>query len=392
MADLPVSAGPLRVALNLLWCAPGRVGGSEEYLTRQLLGVAELADTAQQDIGIEIEVIASKAFAAAHGDLGDRFTVRSPRWPVGSQAVRILTEHSWLAAVTRGVDLVHHGGGTMPLLGPGPQVLTVHDLQYLSYPEYFSRVRLGYLREMVPRGLERSAMVVVPSHYVRTRVMEAFGIAAERVRVVPHGIAPPAKDLVDPQTLRTRYRLGDGSVFVYPAITHPHKNHGLLLTAMARYWKDPDLRLVLLGGHGLAEAEVSQQIADLGLADRVIRPGRVPAPDRDGLIALADALVFPSRYEGFGAPLIEAMTLRTPVAACDLTAMSEVVSGAGWLLPDDPEAWADLPAMISASGAAMVAAGQKRGSYFSLRNSAEALLKAYQQTRDLGAAPKVKLR
>lgn len=385
----------MRVALNLLWCAPGRVGGSEEYLTRQLLGVAELADTGQHNTGqahtgVEIEVFASAAFADAHRDLADRFTIRSPRWSVDSRPVRILTEHTWLSAVTRGADLVHHAGGTMPLLGPGPQVITVHDLQYLSYPQYFSRARLRYLRQVVPRSLTQAAMVVVPSGYVRSRVMEAFGIAAERVRVVPHGIGSSTQDLADPQSLRTRYHLGDGPVFVYPAITHPHKNHGLLLTAMARYWKDPDLRLVLLGGQGVAEAEVAQQISDLGLAGRVIRPGRVPAADRDGLIALADALVFPSRYEGFGAPLIEAMTLGTPVAACDLTAISEVVGEAGWLLPDDPEAWADLPAMVGSNGTAMVAAGRKRSGDFSLQNSAAALLSAYQHTCD--SAAKAKLR
>ncbi len=378
---------PLQVALNLLWCAPGRVGGSEEYLTRQLHGVAALSGSEDPGNDIHIEVFASADFVQAHRELAEQFTIRSPRWAVDSQAVRIITEHSWLAAVTRGADLVHHAGGTMPLIGPGPRVLTVHDLQYLRYPQYFSRARLSYLRQMIPRSVARAAVVLVPSEYVRARVMEAFDLPAERIRVVPHGISAPVQDLADPGELRTRYRLGDGPVFVYPAITHPHKNHGLLLTAMSRYWTDPDVRLVLLGGQGAAETGVAHMINDLGLSGRVVRPGRVPAADRDGLIALADALVFPSRYEGFGAPLIEAMALGTPVAACDLTAVTEVVGDAGWLLPDDAEGWADLPARIAAEGSMKTDAGRIRSAEFSVESSAAALLGGYQLARALGPQP-----
>ena len=89
---------------------------------------------------------------------------------------------------------------------------------------------------------------------------------------------------------------------MYPALTHPHKQHRFLLDLLAGPWSDPDLALVLLGGRGLAEDDVAASIAALELGPRVIRPGRVAGADRDGLIAGAEALVFPSEYEGFGAP------------------------------------------------------------------------------------------
>lgn len=375
----------VRVAVNLLWCAPGRVGGSEEYLTRQLLGVAALraARTADE---FEIEVYASGALQAAHPDLAKLFEMRGPRWSLNSQPLRILTEHSWLAAASRGADLFHHGGGTTPLIGGRPRLVTLHDLQYRRYPEYFSRLRLRYLQQIVPRSVDGAAMVLVPSEYVRSRVIEEFSVAADCVRVVPHGCDPPTGLVADPEDLRSRYGLGQGRVLVYPAITHPHKNHALLLTAMARYWSDPDLRLVLIGGKGSAEDEVVQKIAELNLSDRVVRPGRVSAADRDGLIAMADALVFPSRYEGFGAPLVEAMALGTPVVACGLTAISEVVGDAGRLLPDDPEAWADLPAWLESEPqqrAELVAAGRRRSAHFSLQNSATSLLSAYRTAHQM---------
>lgn len=372
----------LRVALNLLWCAPGRVGGSEEYLTRQLHGVAALA-AADRCTDVRIDVFASQAFMAAHQNLTESFEVSGPTWSLNGQAVRILTEHTWLAAAARRADIVHHGGGTAPILGSGPQVVTVHDLQYLRYPENFSPARLRYLRYMVPRSVRRAAMVLVPSAYVRSTVLEAFGLRREQVRVVPHGFDAPRASSVTEGELRRRYGLGDGPVLVYPAITHPHKNHVLLLTAMARHWRDPDLRLVLLGGAGSAESEVTQMVQSLGLSSRVIRPGRVSAADRDGVIALADAVVFPSRYEGFGAPLIEAMALGTPVVACDVAAASEVVGTAGLLLADDPDAWAEVPAMLSSQRAAMVAAGTRRSAEFSLTASAEALCGAYRITAEM---------
>ena len=165
---------------------------------------------------------------------------------------------------------------------------------------------------------------------------------AERVVVVPHGVEPalrggePGHGAVTAEAdLRRRYALGDGPVLVYPAVTHPHKNHRFLLDLLRERWTDPDLRLVLIGGVGDAEAAVT------GCADlRVCRLGRVPAADRNGLIAMAEALVFPSRYEGFGAPLIEAMALGTPVVAAATTAIPEVVGDAGLVLPLELDAWA----------------------------------------------------
>ena len=96
---------------------------------------------------------------------------------------------------------------------------------------------------------------------------------------------------------------------------------------------------MLLGGRGLAEDEVVATIDRLGLGPRVIRPGRVPAADRDGLIAAAEALVFPSEYEGFGAPLLEAMAAGTPVVCSDRAAVPEVVGDAALVRPIDPDAW-----------------------------------------------------
>lgn len=366
-------SGPrVQVAVNLLWCLPGRVGGSEDYLVRQLKGLGQL------DHGFDVTLYVPRDFPAAHPDLAAMHRVVTS--PVDGQRrpVRVGVEHTWLARQTRGADVVHHGGGTVPTGGGGPVVLTVHDLQYRTYPRYFSLVKRAYLGLSVPRSVRRAAVIAVPSAYVRGTVVASFAVPPERVVVVPHGMEPDlGVDATPEPVLRHRFGLGDGPVIVYPAVTHPHKNHRFLLRLMAEHWTDPDLRLVLIGARGAAEPDLWTEIARLGLGDRVVRPGRVERADRDGLLKMAHALVFPSEYEGFGAPVAEAMHLGTPVICSTAASLPEVVGDAGLVLPLESRAWADALATVEARRSELVGAGRARATRYTALRSAEALLGAY---------------
>jgi alpha-1,3-rhamnosyl/mannosyltransferase len=365
------------VAVNLMWCVPGQVGGSEQYLVRQLLGLAEQAN----EFRPTLYCLAS--FVDAHPELAARFPMVAAPISGNDRPRRIIAEHTWLRRRTRGADLVHHGGGTAPLGGTRPFVLTIHDLQYLTHPEYLSPSKLRYLSSVIPRSVRAASVVAVPTEYVRRTVVDAYGTDPSRVVVVPHGVEPSlGADAPGEDELRERYDLGAGPVLVFPAITHPHKGHRFLLDVMARYWDDPDLRLVLLGGVGTADREVAEAIAVHGLADRVVRPGRVPDADRDGLIALADALVFPSEYEGFGAPVVEAMALGTPVVCSDQPALAEVVGDAGLVLPRDRDAWADVLDVVGERAPEMVAAGRRRARAFTAARSGEGLIAAYRRASE----------
>ncbi len=361
----------LSISVNLLWCIPGVVGGSEDYMVRQLAGLRAVRDD-------EVTLHCLPDFVGAHPELTSAFAVEEAPIAVSSRALRILAEHTWLLRRTRAADIVHHGGGTVPLAGVGRTVVTVHDLQYLTFPEYFSSSRRAYLSTMVPRSVRRADVVAVPTGYVRDTVVNAFGVDPDHVVVVPHGVDPDLRRRApDPAEMRSRYGLGEGPVLVLPAITHPHKGHRFLLEVMARYWSDPDLRLVLIGGRGAAEDDVNATIDRLGLADRVIRPGRVPGADRDGLVALADALVFPTQYEGFGAPVIEAMALGTPVIASDQPAVAEVLGDAGLVRPLEPDAWAGVLDEVLRRREDLIAAGASRVERFSTTESGRALSAAY---------------
>ena len=356
------------VLVNMLWCVPGRVGGSEEYLVRQLLGLGELPEPRWHPM-----VAAARGLLTAHPQLAAVATLIEPDFDSGNRVRRIAGEATWLRRNSVEAALVHHGGGTAPIGARRPYVLTIHDLQFRTYPQYFSRRKRAYLAAVVPPSARRAAMVAVPSEYVRDSVVAAYGVHADRIAVVPHGVEPGLASEVTPAPeLRQRYELGDGPIIVYPAVTHPHKSHRFLLQLMRDHWKDPDLRLVLTGGTGLAEAEVAACTDP-----RVRRVGRVPAADRNGLLAMADAMVFPSQYEGFGAPLIEAMALGAPVVCGDATCMPQIVGDAGLVLPLLPEAWAGALDEVRRRRTELVAAGHLRAQDFTSATSGAALAAVY---------------
>ena len=364
----------MRVGVNLLWCLPGGVGGSEEYLARQLHGLHDVAPE------IDATLFVVPGFAGAHPDLAAGHDLVVSSLDTRRRSRRVLAEMTWLPPRLRGVDVVHHGGGTVPPRSPHPVLLTIHDVQYRTYPDYLTTLKRQYLRLTVPRSVRQATVVAVPSEYVRTTIVDGFRIEPERVVVVPHGVDVPTAVTPDDE-LRARYGIGDRRYVVFPALTHPHKQHRFLLDLLAGPWSDPDLALVLLGGRGLAEDDVATAITSLELGPRVIRPGRVPDADRDGLVAGATALVFPSEYEGFGAPVLEAMALGTPVVCSDRAALPEVAGDAALVRPLELDAWKG--ALDEIDRDAMAAAGRARAAMFSTAASGAALAAAYRLCLDV---------
>ena len=368
-------------AVNLLWVRQGMVGGSEEYLVRQLTGL-RIADRGD----IELRLAVPPGLVAAHPELAAVGELRpGPAW-AATRPGRLLAESAWLPGQCAGADVVHHGGGTVPLRTRSPVLLTVHDLQYLRYPHYFSPLRRRYLALAIPRSVRRAAVVAVPSEFVRATVVDAYGTDADRIVVVPHGVDPPAPDQLPTEAeLRRRYGLGGRRVVVLPAITHPHKGHRFLVDVVAKGWTDADVVVVMLGGEGPAEQSLGEAIAASGAAARVVRTGRVPDRDRWGLIALAEALAFPSEYEGFGAPVIEAMALGTPVVCSDRASLPEVAGDAALVRPLDVAAWAGVLDEIAADRAGLIARGRVRAAAFTAAASGTALATAYRHAAKLGA-------
>lgn len=372
-----------RIGVNLLWLVPGVVGGTEEHTTRLLAILAARGDDHRD---LEIVLFVNRSFGAAHPDVVGAFeTVVAP--VDGSNRIsRVAAEATWLAWIAPriGIDLIHHAGGTMPAIRTRPGIVSIHDLQPLTFPEHFGRLKRTYLGLAIPRSARRARRVVVLSEWARDDVVSRIGIPSDRVVVVSPGIGSPPQEL-SPRLERTvleRYGLSDRRFFLFPAITYPHKNHAVLVDALALVAvSHPDVKLVLTGGSGPSEGDLHAAIDGAGLRDSVVRPGRIPVEELDVLYRRAAALTFPSLYEGFGLPVLEAMVRGCPVIAADTTALREIVDGAGALVdPHDPRAWAaEMCSSLDDQGRRddAIAAGLQRAALYGWAHSAEVLEDVY---------------
>ena len=363
-----------RVAMNLLWCVPG-VGGSEEYLVRQLLGLVDI------EHNYEIDVFAPLGFSQRQPKIASLYTVHEAPNDCSRRAVRIWLEHTWLAKKTRGFALVHHGGGTLPRRGNKNTLLTMHDIQWIDYPHYVSPVKLRYLQRVVPSSVRRATRIAVPSRFVADSLTKAFGTASNKIGVVRHGLESDLSSAAtDEATLRAKFSLGDGPVLVFPAITHPHKNHLFLLQLLVNAggaWADPALRVVFAGSAGSHHTHVLSYIAEHNLGSRVVLPGRVSNENRNGLLKMADAMVFPSEYEGFGAPVIEAMRMGAPIISSDRASLPGVIGDAGLVLPLTTESWTSALEVVRARRNEFIALGHSRSPLFTAELSATDLVEQY---------------
>jgi alpha-1,3-rhamnosyl/mannosyltransferase len=298
---------------------------------------------------MEFVLFALPQFASAHPDLASAFEVAYAPLTGQWKSFRVAGENTWLAAQSRKkkIEVLHHAGGVVPFLPARRPILTIHDLQYLFYPEYFTRTKLTYLKRMLPRSAEAARLVLTPSEFTRRTVIERLNIDPSIVLTVPHGISPRG-DVVDSSDLRERFGIED-QFFLYPAATYPHKNHLVLLEAFARVLSShPNVSLVLTGARAWSEWVVAKEMQDriieeirkLGIDASVKMLGYVPARDLDALYQEAAAVTFSSRFEGFGAPVLEAMAHGCPVIAADATATPEIVGDAAYLVsPDNVDEW-----------------------------------------------------
>lgn len=365
------------IGINLLWMVPGEVGGSEEST---LASVRALVDLAEMPFDLRLFVLES--FGQAHPDVVADLPAEV--LPISGRArwARIVAETSWLAARSRGLDLMHHAGGTAPPIRGAAYVLTLHDIQPLEARATHGLLKRAYLGSAIPASVRHARMTVVPSEFVRQSVLSRLEVDASQVVVVPHGVNVRA-ERTPANVLRERYRL-DGPVVLYPAITYPHKNHVVLIDAFAEVVRrHPDALLVLSGGRGGEEDRLREKIDRLGLRDRVRRTGRISAADVAGLYEAASVVAVPSRYEGFGLPAAEAMAYGAPLVASAATALPEVIGDAGVLVaPEDVHGWAT--AIISllddeAERSRLGALGLARARRYTWAANASALVDVYRR-------------
>ncbi len=244
------------------------------------------------------------------------------------------------------VDIFHSPDFVLPPVAAARTVLTIHDLSFMRYPECSSPPLLEYLMRSVPRSVARADLLLADSASTRQDLMELLGVPGERVRVVYAGVegrfAPVEDKAVIGATLRRYgiqrpYILGLGTL-------QPRKNFVRLIQAYDRLRHAHHLphQLVIGGGRGWLYEEIDACIERLGLQEQVRLIGFVQDDDLPALYTAADVFAFPSLYEGFGIPILEAMACGTPVVTATTSSLPEVAGDAALMVsPTDEEALAD---------------------------------------------------
>jgi glycosyltransferase involved in cell wall biosynthesis len=277
---------------------------------------------------------------------------------------------------------------TAPLYCPIPTVVTVHDVSFLERPEYFTASRAFQLRLTVARSVKRAARVLTVSEFARESIVRAYNLPPEKIVVTPDAASPSFR-AVNPaaaaQKVRDRFHV-DGPYVLSVGDLQPRKNHIGLIKAFARLMKDqPQLthNLVLAGKDTWFGGRVREAAREAGLAGRIHFTGFVPDDDLLQLYNACDCFAFPSLYEGFGIPVLEAMACGRAVICSNTSAIPEVADGAALLF--NPESTDEIARALSdvlrdtQLRGRMERLGLKRSSYFSWQKTAEMTLNVYRE-------------
>ncbi|MGA3215456.1 MAG: glycosyltransferase family 1 protein [Acidimicrobiales bacterium] len=373
----------LRVAYDVLPLA-GELTGVGRFCAGLAAALVELEDL--ELVGYAIARHGRKETATAAHDLG--LDVRA--WSVPTRVANVVWQRAelppieWLVGT---VGVVHGTNYVVPPARRAGRVVSVHDLTALRYPEMCVPASLAY-PGLVRQAARKGAFVHVPSGFVRDEVVERLGVDAERVRVVPYGVdgpgqitparaaatvAGPARAGRPPRS--APYVLALGAV-------EPRKDLPTLVGAFAQLARsNEDLELVVAGPQGWAEPAFAAAVAACGVARRVVRLGYLKEDERLSLLSGAVALAYPSLYEGFGFPPLEAMAAGVPVVATTAGSLPEVLGDAAELVaPGDAAALAGALQRViedEALRARLIEAGRARAASFTWASAAVSIAELY---------------
>jgi len=364
---------PLRIGVNALYLIPGSVGGTEIYLRALLRALAQI------DAGRDAR---NEYFVFTNQETGPDLVPQQPNFHQMPQPVRarhrparIVWEQTGLPlAVARlGLDALLNPGFTAPVYCGCPAVTVFHDMQHKRHPEHFSRLDLLSWRVLLFAAAHRATLLLADSDATRADVLRYYRLPAAKVRVVRLGVDPaffglaraPEKLLLTVSTL------------------HPHKGLDALLRAFAQFRRaQPDFRLVIAGLRGFHAEALERLREELKLTGAVEFTGWVPREQLYDLYRRAWAFLYPSTFEGFGMPVVEALAAGIPTGCSNIEPLAAIAGDAALLFePGDGAAICGAMARLAtddALRARLASAGPARAAEFSWTATARATLCAIQ--------------
>lgn len=308
----------MRIGVNALYLIPGSVGGTEIYLRNLLQALTSI------DQKNEYVVFANRE--TGH-DLPSCVVL-----PINAvnRPARMIYEQTGLASQARKhrIDVMFNPGFTAPAFPGCPNVTVFHDLQHKRHPEHFRWFDLPAWEFFLWLSIKRSAVIIADSDTTRTDLKRYYG---KDSTVVPLG--------VEPEFYRIAERREPKDFYLCVSTLHPHKN----LTNLLRAISTTRDKLIITGVRGFHTEIIEQLIQELNLKDRVQLTGWVPRAELYELFRTAKAMIYPSTFEGFGLPVIEAMAAGLPLACSNIEPLHSIVSGAAIEFPPD-----DMDAILAA--------------------------------------------
>lgn len=295
-------------------------------------------------------------------------------------------------ALAAGIDVVHGMVNVVPLLARQPSVVTVHDLAFLRHPERFPRAKTVYLRSAVHASVRRSRHIIAVSESTRRDVVELLAVPEECVTVIYPGVASTFRPLIHEDVESFRQSVFGGRPYILHVGTlEPRKNVDILVRAFARVRASSGLPhvLALVGARGWMYKSLFELVSQLGLEDQVHFVEYVPAHDLPFWYNGADLFAYPSAYEGFGLPVVEAMACGVPVVTSASSSLSELAGDACLTVePGSPESLQVAMTRILESPdlqSRLREAGRMRAGRFSWERTARATIDIYERLADLAS-------
>lgn len=365
----------MRIALDLLPIT-GRNAGLQRYAQQLVEGLARI-DTENEYL-VLVNSRAPKLFELNNSN----FLVIPVRTP---KRFIWYWEQAYLPIMRtlRRVDLLHSPVSAPPLWVSCKRVVTVHDLTFKFFPKtmrWWDRLYWGYF---LVHGAKRANKIIVPSASTALALQQALSLPKGRVVVVEECCAEKFFQRVTPEKIRaTKERYGITEKYILTVGTlEPRKNITTLLEAFSLVKKKLTIKLVIVGARGWLVRPMFKKVQELGLHKDVVFTGFVPDEDLPALYQGAEVFVFPSLYEGFGLPPLEAMASGTPVVASNSSSIPEVVGDSGILVdPHDVEGFAHAIIKLCTDAnyrAVLSVKGQQRARQFTIERMGKKILEVY---------------
>ncbi len=368
--------GPIHVALNahlLSGEASYRSAGIHGYILNTLRCLSQVEE------GLTYTVLMGQGQIPMPPQIG----VHRSRVPTGSPLMRILWEQlaAPLALMRLNPDLFHGMAFSLPLMWHGPSVVTIYDMSFLRYPQRLGRGRRLYLQTATRISARRARRVIAISENGRTEISKLLAIPEAKIDVALPGVSADFRRIRgnDLQGFRRKHGLPERFI-LYVGTLEPRKNLETLVRAFAQL-NTKEVKLVLVGAKGWQISPLFQLIEQLGLQTDVLMPGFAHTEELPYWYSSAEVFAYPSLYEGFGLPIVEAMACGAPVIASDTTSLPEAVGDAGLLVPPmEVGAWADTLASLlhdTDQRSDLSQRGLARARRFSWENTARQTIASY---------------